>query len=169
MSQRGRIIIGIVALVVLLAGVLGVEALRRSAASLPGAAAAGVTAAPGTIPIYLDGKLVAAFGPADLEKVAKASFVDAEEGKTQDGWLLADALRLYLDPDQLQPETVIVVSSSSRNKAAEIAWREVQDPANHVMFDLASRGTMKLVSTLERLDTRDEWVQDVDRIEVTGP
>jgi len=34
------------------------------------------------------------------------------------------------------------------------------------MFDLAGRGTLKLVSKLERLDIRDEWVQDVDRIEV---
>jgi hypothetical protein len=36
------------------------------------------------------------------------------------------------------------------------------------MFDLAGRGTLKLVSVLERLDTRDEWVQDVDRIEIMG-
>jgi hypothetical protein len=34
------------------------------------------------------------------------------------------------------------------------------------MFDLSSRGTLKLVSVLERLDVRDEWVQDVDKIEV---
>jgi hypothetical protein len=38
-----------------------------------------------------------------------------------------------------------------------------------VMFDLSGRGTLKLVSTLERLDVRDEWVQDVDKIEVTQP
>jgi hypothetical protein len=34
------------------------------------------------------------------------------------------------------------------------------------MFDLSGRGTLKLVSVLERLDVRDEWVQDVDQIEV---
>jgi hypothetical protein len=38
-----------------------------------------------------------------------------------------------------------------------------------VMFDLSGRGTLKLVSTLERLDVRDEWVQDVDQIEVSQP
>jgi hypothetical protein len=35
-----------------------------------------------------------------------------------------------------------------------------------VLFDLSGRGTLKLVSKLEGLDTRDTWVQDVDRIEV---
>ena len=38
-----------------------------------------------------------------------------------------------------------------------------------VLFDLSNRGTLKLVSLLEQLDTRDEWVQDVDRIEVVSP
>ena len=32
----------------------------------------------------------------------------------------------------------------------------------------AGRGTLKLVSLLPQLDIRDEWVQDVDRIEVQG-
>jgi hypothetical protein len=34
---------------------------------------------------------------------------------------------------------------------------------------VSGRGTLKLVSTLERLDVRDEWVQDVDKIEVMKP
>jgi hypothetical protein len=58
------------------------------------------------------------------------------------------------------------VSSSSREKTAQLTWEEVEDPANHVMFDLSGRGTLKLVSVLERLDVRDEWVQDVDKIEI---
>jgi hypothetical protein len=37
-----------------------------------------------------------------------------------------------------------------------------------VLFDLSSRGTLKLVSLLEQLNTRAEWVQDVDRIEVVS-
>jgi hypothetical protein len=36
------------------------------------------------------------------------------------------------------------------------------------MFDLSGRGTLKLVSLLPRLDVRDEWVQDVDKIEIGG-
>jgi len=35
-----------------------------------------------------------------------------------------------------------------------------------VMFDLSNRGTLKLVSTMPKLDDRDEWIQDADRIEI---
>jgi len=45
----------------------------------------------------------------------------------------------------------------------------VNDRENMVMFDLSNRGTLKLVSLLEKLDMRDEWVQDIDRIEVRNP
>ena len=58
------------------------------------------------------------------------------------------------------------MSSSSRGKTAELTWAEVDESTNMVMFDLATRGTVKLVSLLEKLDTRDEWVQDVDKIEI---
>jgi hypothetical protein len=97
------------------------------------------------------------------------SFVEAEEGKTEEGWLLSDVLRLHVEERALQPDTVVVVSSSSREKSAQLTWAEVDEPANWVMFDLSGRGTLKLVSVLERLDTRDEWVQDVDLIELTSP
>ncbi len=95
--------------------------------------------------------------------------MDAEEGKTQQGWLLRDVLALYLDTGSLKPETLITVSSSSREKSADLTWAEVNEPKNYVMFDLSGRGTLKLVSVLERLDIRDEWVQDVDKIEVRTP
>jgi hypothetical protein len=58
------------------------------------------------------------------------------------------------------------VSSSSRDKSAQVTWAEVNDPENMVMFDLSGRGTLKLVSKLERLDVRDEWIQDIDRIDI---
>lgn len=164
MSQTKRIVIAVVVLVVLVGAVVGIEALRRGA-SQP-AAGAEATLAPGSIPIYLDGRLVAGFSPQDLETMEQVSFVDDEEGKTQEGWLLRDVLLLHLDPDQLDPETPVVVTSTSREKSAELTWAEVEDPDNWVMFDLAGRGTLKLVSVLERLDTRDEWVQDVDLVEV---
>jgi hypothetical protein len=159
MSQRTRIVIALGALVVLAAGVLGLEALRRSSAE--------PTLAPGSIPIYVDGKLVGGFVPDDLAALEQVSFVDAEEGKTQEGWMLRDVLPLHVKERELKPETAIVVSSSSREKSAALTWAEVDDPANWVMFDLSGRGTLKLVSALERLDVRDEWVQDVDRIEIT--
>ncbi len=158
MSQRTRILIAVGVLVLLVAAVLGIEALRTSSVE--------PTLAPGAIPIYRDGKLEAGFVPDDLAALEEASFVDAEEGKTQQGWLLRDILLLYVKESKLKPDTRIVVTSSSREKSVELTWAEVADPDNWVMFDLSGRGTLKLVSTLERLDVRDEWVQDVDKIEI---
>jgi len=160
MSQRTRVVIAVGALAVLVAAVLGVEALRRSSAE--------PELAPGSIPIYLDGKLLGGFVPDDLAALEQVSFVDAEEGKPQEGWLLRDVLLLHVKASKLKPETRIVVTSTSRAKSVELTWAEVDDPANWVMFDLAGRGTLKLVSVLERLDVRDEWVQDVDKIEITN-
>jgi hypothetical protein len=159
MTQTKRILIALVVVVVLIGFVLGIEALRRSQSE--------PTLAPGSIPIYVDGKLVGGFTPDDLGELEQVSFVDAEEGKTQEGWMLRDVLQANVQKSKLTPETVIVVSSSSRDKSAALTWSEVDDPANWVMFDLSGRGTLKLVSVLERLDIRDEWVQDVDKIEVT--
>ena len=160
MSQRARILILVGVLIALAAVVLGVEALRRSSS--------GTDLAPGGVPIYVEGKLVGGFLPDDLASVAKATFVDAEEGKTQEGWMLRDVLRLHVPARKLGPETRIVVTSSSSGKSADLTWAEVDNPANWVLFDLSGRGTLKLVSVLERLDVRDEWVQDVDRIDVGG-
>jgi hypothetical protein len=158
---KGRIIL-VIGIIVLIAGlVLGIDLLRRRTqeSSVP----------VGSVPIYVDGKLVAAFTPTDLEQLEKVSFVDAEEGKTQEGWMLQDVLRLHIAEADLSPETTVTVSSSSRDKSAQMTWAEVSDADNMVMLDLANKGTLKLVSKLERLDVRDEWVQDVDKIEVSTP
>jgi hypothetical protein len=164
MTNQKRILIGIAVLVIIIGAVLGLDLLRRKrAASQTGDQPAG------SVPIYLDDELLAWFQPQDLEKLDQVSFVDQENGKTQEGWMLADTLALHLDPETMAPETQIVVSSSSRGKSAELSWAEVEQESNLVMFDLSGRGTLKLVSKLEKLDTRDEWVQDVDRIEVVTP
>jgi hypothetical protein len=97
------------------------------------------------------------------------SFVEPVENKTEEGWLLRDILLLYVKEGKLAAASAITVSSSVRDKSAQLTWAEVEDPANRVMFDLSNRGTLKLVSVLEKLDTRDEWVQDVDRIEIRTP
>jgi hypothetical protein len=159
MTQRTRILIAVVILVVVAGGVLGIEALRRSSMDEP-------DLSPGSIPIYLDGRLVGGFTPDDLAVLEEASFVDAEEGKTQEGWLLRDVLRLHVETGKLTDDSTVTAISSSRGKSAELTWAEVDDPANAVMFDLSGRGTLKLVSVLEKLDVRDEWVQNVDRIEI---
>lgn len=166
MTQRTRILIAAGVLILLAAVVLGIDALQRA---WGGQAAEGEpTVAPGAIPIRLYGKLIGSLTPADLERLEEVSFVDPEEGKPQDGWLLRDVIRLYIDPEILGAGTLVTASSSSRDKSAQVTWAEVDRVENYVMFDLSNRGTLKLVSTLPSLDTRDEWVQDVDSIEVTS-
>ena len=166
MTQRSRILIAAGVLVVLVGVILGIDALQRASGSP--AAEGEPTVAPGAIPIRLDGKLVGSFTPADLERLEKVSFVEPAEGKTQEGWLLRDVIRLYVEPEKLTG-TRVTVRSSSRDRSAQLTWAEVDRPENYVMFDLSNRGTLKLVSVLPKLDTRDEWVQDVDSIEVAHP
>ena len=165
MSQTKRILIGLALLAIIGGAVLGLEYFRGRA-TLPSAGQ--VTLTPGSVPIYLDGVLVTGITPDALQGMEQVSFVDAEEGKPQDGWPLSDVLLVYL-PEQSLADTRIMITSSSRGKSAELAWAEVKDRQNMVMFDLSNHGTLKLVSLLERLDTRDEWIQDVDLIEVVTP
>jgi hypothetical protein len=164
MKQPRRILIALLILIAIPLLVLGVDWMQRQAVS-----SQPESLEPGSIPIYVDGKLAHAFLPDDLSQLEQVSFVDAEEGKTQEGWLLSDVILLYIPAGDLSPEMQVVVSSSSQEKAVQLTWAEIQDEANMVMFDLAGRGTLKLVSLLPRLDVRDEWVQDVDRIEVSEP
>jgi hypothetical protein len=167
MSQKHRIGLGVLMLLLLVGAVLGIDALQRARSEKDSVGEVVLTA--GSVPIYLDGKLVAGFQPTDLEHLAKVSFVDPAEGKTQEGWLLRDVLLLHIKRSTLKATMLISVSSSSRSKSAQVTWAEADDTANWVMFDLAGRGTLKLVSVMDKLDSRDEWVQDVDRIEVTNP
>ena len=168
MNQTKRILVGVVILVVVLGAVLGIDALQRRRAAAP-AGGGELDLAAGSIPIYVDGELVAGFTPDDLEDLEQASFVDDEEGKTQEGWMLRDVLLLHVDEGALKPGTSIAVSSTSREKSVQLTWAEVDDVDNMVMFDLSGRGTLKLVSKMEGFDTRDDWVQDVDKIEIAGP
>jgi hypothetical protein len=169
MPQRTRIVIGLAVLSALAIAVLGFDQLRRSSSGSGSVAGGEPTLAPGSIPIRLNGRLAGGFNPTDLEQLEMVSFVDAEEGKIQEGWLLRDVLLLYVDERSLDPDSVIEVRSTSRDRSAELTWAEVKDASNWVMFDLSGRGTLKLASVLERLDTRDEWVQDVDGVAITNP
>ena len=169
MDQKKRNIIGIVVLAVCVLAVAGVEALRRYLPAAPQSAAPGqatrvVTLLPGSVPVYVEGQLAAGFSPDDLQQLKLVSFIEPVEGKTEEGWMLRDVLRLYLSSGQLTPDSQVIVSSSS--KSAQLTWAEVDAEENMVMFDLSGRGTLKLVSKLEKLDTREEWVQDVEKIEV---
>jgi hypothetical protein len=122
----------------------------------------------GAVPIYLNGDSVANFAENDLDNLEEYSFIDDEAGKTQRGWLLRDVLNNDIDTAQFTPDTQVTVSSSARDKSITLTWADVDDPDHMVMFDLSGRGTVKLVSqTLPDLDTRAEWIQDVDRIAIT--
>ena len=162
MSQKFRILIAVLIIVVLTGAVIGIEYLRgqRIAAEID------ASLEPGDIPVYWNDLLKAAFSPTEIETLEPASFVDAEEGKTQEGWLLKDVLLTYFKENQFSDDTRITIISTSREKSAELSWAEISNTDNMVMFDLSGRGTLKLVSLLERLDIRDEWIQDVDRIEI---
>ena len=165
MNQKNRIVIAVVVLLVIVGGVVGVDYLQRQKA----ASEAPADMPPGSIPIFVDGTFVGSFVPEDLNQFEGASFVDAEEGKTQEGWMLRDVLMLYVRENKLKDDTQVTVSSSSREKAQTLTWAEVADPQNMVLFDLSGRGTLKLVSTIPGFDIRDAWIQDVDKIELTTP
>lgn len=162
MNQKTRIFIAIAIIVVLTVAVIGIERIRgqRIAAEID------ASLEPGDIPVFWNDSLRAAFSPTDIESLPSASFIDAEEGKTQEGWLFKDVLLTYFKEGQFSDDTKIKVISTSREKSVDLTWGEVANTENMVMFDLAGRGTLKLVSFLEKLDTRDEFVQDVDRIEI---
>ena len=158
MKQRTRIIIAFAILTVVAGIVLTVDFMQRRQSSV---------AEPGSIPVYVEGILTAYITPSKLSLLEKTSFKDTEEGKTQEGWLLRDVLYLALNVDTLTSDSVITISSSSRDKSVSIPWTDVAISANMVLFDLSGRDTLKLVSEkLPYLDVRDEWIQDVDKIEV---
>lgn len=165
MDQKKRVSIAVIVLLVIVGVVLGVDTLQRQKA----AAQAPADMPPGSIPIFVNGGFVASFVPDDLNQLQSASFVDAEEGKTQEGWLLKDVLLLYVKPNKLKSDTQITVSSSSREKSHTLTWAEVENTDNMVLFDLSGRGTLKLVSKIPGFDIRDSWIQDVDKIEIVNP
>ncbi len=120
----------------------------------------------GSIPIVLDGEQRTCLSPAKLTALDKHEFVDQEQGKAQVGWLLAEVIQLSLPMDEVPADATIVVSSAARGEEARLLWARVREPANLVLLTTTNRGTLRLASPLPELDTRDEWVRDVDRIEV---
>ena len=158
MQQRMRIIAAIVLIVFVAGIVIVIDLVQRRQNTTP---------EPGSLPVIVDNKVQGYILPSQLASLDTFGFVDAEEGKQQEGWLLRDVLDLVINVNRLDPQSAITVSSSSRGKSVDVTWSEALDTENMVMFDLSNRGTLKLVSAkLANLDTRDEWVQDVDKIEV---
>jgi len=162
MQQKKRIILLVGGLFIIIAIMFMVEYLR----GISQASKSEGELQPGDVAIYWNGKLDLGFSATDLEALEKVSFTDTEDQKVQEGWLLKDILLNFYKMDQFSEDTVIRVSSSSRSLSATVVWDEVMNDKNFIMFDLSGRGTLKLVSLMERLDERSEWVQDVDKIEI---
>ena len=116
MDQNKRIVVAFVVLLVIVSIILGVDYFQRQQA----ASVAPDEMHPGSIPIFVDSKFVASFVPDDLNQLEGASFVDAEEGKTQDGWLLRDVLLLYVKENKLKANTQITVSIDLKKKIWKI-------------------------------------------------
>ncbi len=118
------------------------------------------------VPVYSGAAQPANFCEADAAKLAMKSFVDKDESKKQEGWLLRDVVLLSVKKESLNPGTRVLVSSSSRGKKAELSWNDVSSEANMVILAPTKQGTLKLASVMKGLETRQQWVQDVDRIEI---
>lgn len=162
--NKNRLILVLLLIIGIVVVVLAVNSVQRLLVTQPSGTSTPLPA--GSVPIYLDGEFMGAFTPNFLERLPTIQFTDVYEEKQQDGWLLSQVILAVVPQRQLNRQALVVVSSASRDKSAELTWAEVEDPANYVMFDLSNRGTLKLVSVLPRLDGRNEWVQDVDRIEI---
>ncbi|MDP3683686.1 MAG: hypothetical protein Q8S01_07100 [Ignavibacteria bacterium] len=162
MGQSKRILIAVAVLVFLICAVLALEAWRGVLI----ANKQEVTIDPGDVPIYQNGELTAAFSVDDISNIQQIQFTDKEEGKVQEGWPVSSVFKQYFKTNKFSDSMQIVFTSSSRSKSISLTWGEIINTDYMVMFDLSGRGTLKLVSLLEKLDTRDEWIQDVDKIEV---
>jgi hypothetical protein len=165
--KRNRLISVLLLIFAIIVIVIGVTSVQRLLVTQPSGTSTPLPA--GSVPIYLNGEFMGAFTPNFLARLPTVQFTDVYEDRMQDGWLLSEVVLAVVPQQKLKSETLVVVSSSSREKSAQLTWAEVEDPANYVMFDLSNRGTLKLVSVLPKLDGRNEWVQDVDRIEIKNP
>jgi hypothetical protein len=165
--NKSRLILALLLILVIVALVLGVTFIQRQIAAAP--VGTSTPLPPGSVPIYLDGEFMGAFTAHFLSRLPTAQFTDVYEEKPQQGWPLSQVILQVVPQSDLKPAALVIVSSSSREKSAQLTWAEVSDPANFVLFDLSNRGTLKLVSVLPALDGRNEWVQDADRIEIQTP
>jgi len=166
MSQKTRILI-VVGALVLVAIVLAVYgfATQKQTAQAPSA-----TPQPGMIHLYVDGAFVANVSSADMQPLPAASFTDKEQGKQQDGRWLRDVVRLYVKENKLSLNSQISVTGTRKgteNKSATVTWAETLNPANNLELSFSNDGqSVKLASTMDKLSTRDQWVQGVAQIDV---
>lgn len=166
MNTSRRIIIAIIILIVAAGSILAIQSLRRGGYLYRVLHEGSEEFTAGCVPVYTGADRPAQFCEKDAALLIKQSFVDKDESKKQEGWLLRDVVLLSVKKESLKPETRVLVASSSRNKKAELAWKDVSDVSNMVILAPTKQGSLKLASAMKGLDTREHWVQDVDRIEI---
>jgi hypothetical protein len=163
MSNSRRIIIAITVIALFVGAILAIEIYRERR----GPRHAGPKLfSDGCIPVHHGKKAPSAFCPDDTAKLAKTGFIEKKENKLQEGWLLKDVLLLYLKNEDFSPETVVQVESSSRKKKVDIRWKDLSNDSNRIILSMTKQGRLKLASKMKGLDAREQWVQEVDRIEV---
>ncbi len=166
MSQTTRIgiVVGALVVIAIALGVFG--ALSPSQI----AQAPATTPQPGMIHLYVDGTFTANIASAEIQKLAVGSFVDKEQNKTQSGYWLRDVIRLYVKENTLSPSSQITVTGvrqGTEKKSVTLTWAETLEPANQVLFSPSNDGTsVKIAATLDRLATRNDWVQGLTQIDV---
>jgi len=163
MSQRNRALI-VVAVLILIAAALGWVGLRQQRIQ-PSAEAP----EDGFIHIYADSAFIANVAPVDFTSLPATSFQDAEEGKTQEGPWLRDLILLYVPEKALRASSTITVSGARNGnvKTHTVTWGQALEDSNWLVLDVSGSGdAIKLTSVLPDLDTRDEWVQGINRIEI---
>jgi hypothetical protein len=166
MSQNTRILIVIAALVLVAVVLAGVGFVSQTqTAQVPA-----TTPQPGMIHLYVNGTFVANLLPTETQKLPTASFVDKEQGKAQSGYWLRDVIRLYVKESTLTASTQITftgVRQGTEKKSATVTWAETLDPANNLLFSPSNDGTsVKMAATMDRLSTRDSWIQGLTQIDV---
>lgn len=166
MSQNKRLLI--VALV--LTGLMAAFVMYNAMLSNKMSTALTTSPLPGMVSLFANGMLKAHVMPADLDRLPRVTFAEPEKEKSLEGWMLKDVIALYIDTGQISggcEVSVLGVGEKRGEKTATLSWKEVLDPNAHVMLHPARDGqSLKLVSTLEQMDTRDEWVQGVKRIDI---
>ncbi len=164
MPQKTRILIvvGALVLVAVVLAVYGLMAQRQTASAPPS------TPQPGMIHLYVDGAFAANVSPADMKNLPAASFKDTEQGKDQGGWWLRDVIRLYVKESRLSAQSKLTVTGTRQGiKTAVVTWAQALDAANNIALDLAGDGqSVKLASTMAGLNTRDQWIRGVTRIDI---
>jgi hypothetical protein len=166
MSTSRRIVIAIVILVFVIGSILVIQSFRRGGHLYRICNAGEKKFSEGCILLSSGGKKLADFCRKNSEGLKKTAFRDKKENKLQEGWLLRDVILLYVKKEDMSPDTLVRIASSSRGKKAEVRWKDISDEQNRVLLALTKQGTLKLVSVMKDLDAREQWVQDVDKIEV---